>query len=348
MSNAPISPAPPRVEILEALRGFAALAVAWFHFTQSGLLSDGWLRATGHFGWLGVEMFFVISGFVIPYALHHGQYRFPEHFGKFVLKRVIRLDPPYFVAIVLALLLWYVSALIPGFRGEAPQIDPWGLLLHVGYLSDFFGKPWVLPVFWSLAIEFQYYLLMAVIFPLLNRQPFMVGVLTLAALHAITALIPSSILVFKYLGLFAMGIVTFWLMSGGLSRTLHLLLLSLAVVAVVVVLGWPHALAGGLTALLIAYVRAPPVAIFSWLGSISYSLYLVHVPIGGRVVNLGKRFADDTASQLLVLMLAMLSSVFAAWCLHRWVELPSRRWSARIRYGKQHSVAAPLERSAAG
>ena len=88
-----------RVEILEPLRGLAALAVAWFHFTNAtGLLPEGWLRASGRYGWLGVEVFFVISGFIIPYSLFNAGYRFPRHAGRFILKRIVRLDPPYIAA----------------------------------------------------------------------------------------------------------------------------------------------------------------------------------------------------------------------------------------------------------
>jgi peptidoglycan/LPS O-acetylase OafA/YrhL len=65
-----------RIEILDGLRGFAALWVAWFHFTHgSGLFQAGPVLASGNYGWLGVEIFFAISGFVnlagrLPEAWH--------------------------------------------------------------------------------------------------------------------------------------------------------------------------------------------------------------------------------------------------------------------------------------
>jgi peptidoglycan/LPS O-acetylase OafA/YrhL len=82
----------PRVEIVDPLRGLAALAVAWFHFTNgSGFVKTEWLRASGRYGWLGVEVFFVISGFVIPYSMYCGGYRPRQHFGRFLAKRIARL-----------------------------------------------------------------------------------------------------------------------------------------------------------------------------------------------------------------------------------------------------------------
>src|SRR5260370_41397871 len=66
----------PRVEIVDPLRGLAALAVAWFHFTNgSGFVKTEWLQASGEYGWLGVDVFFVISGFVIPHSMYCGGYQ---------------------------------------------------------------------------------------------------------------------------------------------------------------------------------------------------------------------------------------------------------------------------------
>jgi peptidoglycan/LPS O-acetylase OafA/YrhL len=60
-----------KLEIISLLRVLAALGVAWFHFTNGNVsfLDAGWLKNSGKYGWLGVEVFFVISGFVVPYSL---------------------------------------------------------------------------------------------------------------------------------------------------------------------------------------------------------------------------------------------------------------------------------------
>src|SRR6185295_7492339 len=155
-----------RVEIVEPLRGFAALAVSWYHFTQGGgLMQPGWLKSTGTYGWLGVEVFFVVSGFVIPFAMNRGQYIASADLGTFLLKRIVRLYPPYLFAIALVLVLWYLSAAIPGFRGTPPSVELVPLILHFGYLNSLLGYPWALPVMWSLAIEFQFYVLVAFAYP---------------------------------------------------------------------------------------------------------------------------------------------------------------------------------------
>ncbi len=83
---------------LDLLRGLAAVAVCYFHFTHGNpdfLSKTNILYQSGRYGFLGVDVFFVISGFVIPYAMYRGMYRF-KNFGTFLLKRVIRIEPPFF------------------------------------------------------------------------------------------------------------------------------------------------------------------------------------------------------------------------------------------------------------
>jgi peptidoglycan/LPS O-acetylase OafA/YrhL len=68
--------APQRLPVLDMLRGIASFAVCWFHLTNGNVafLPAGILKSSGAYGWLGVEVFFVISGFVIPYALERSRY----------------------------------------------------------------------------------------------------------------------------------------------------------------------------------------------------------------------------------------------------------------------------------
>src|SRR5919205_611382 len=195
-----------RLPTPDALRGFAAAAVAWFHFTNGNpslLPDDSLLKLSGRYGWLGVEVFFVISGFVIPFALARAGYA-PSNFGRFVLKRVARLDPPYLASIAFVLLAIYLTALAPGFGGQHFEFSWAVLLLHLGYANVFFGRPWLNPVYWTLAVEFQYYLIVGLVFPLLagGRRAFYA---VAAAAAASAFVVTSPGLVFKYLPLFALG-----------------------------------------------------------------------------------------------------------------------------------------------
>ena len=329
-----------RLHHIDALRGLAALAVAWFHFAHGGrlLAEDSLVTRSASYGWLGVEVFFVISGFILPYTMARGGYRIRD-FGTFVKKRIVRLDPPYFVAIALALVLWWVSDIVPAYQGEPFVFEPIRFLLHVGYLNAFFDYSWYNVVFWTLALEFQFYLLLAVGFPALLHRSALVRIGSLAVMCALAFLIPNANLVFHYLGFFALGAATAHYALGHVRLTPYLVILGAMAVATALATTPVAAGVGLAAALVIAFVRIPEIKPLAWLGAVSYSLYLLHVPIGGRIVNLGGRFVDTFPLQMAVLILALVGSFIAADLLYRFVELPSQRFSSSIRYRRRSKQA---------
>jgi len=340
---------PARLSTLDALRGIAALSVCWFHFTQGipGFLPDGLLQSSGTYGWLGVEVFFVISGFIIPYALLRGGYRL-ANFGTFILKRVLRLDPPYLAAILLVIALGYASSATPGFQGPPFHCSWVQVLLHLGYLNVFFGYPWLNPVFWTLAIELQYYLLVGLLFPLIAHRAVSIRAGTFLFLAALALLVPAEQFLFHWLFLFMLGMVAFQFQAGLLARGPFLAGIALLGVGAWYVSDSLVALTGIGTALLIALFHSAPRQPLVFLGQISYSLYLLHVPIGGRVVNLSLRWVHTLPGKVGVLALALAASIVAAWVLYRCVEHPAQQWASHIRFRKKEIAApAPAEEAAA-
>lgn len=320
-----------RLGSIDALRGIAALSVAWFHFTNGGpLLANGWLKSSGHYGWVGVEIFFVISGFIIPYSLFRANYQSSD-FGLFLLKRITRLDPPYIASILLIIALSYIMPFVPGFRGEWPHYTVIQLLCHLGYVNSIVGKPWVNIVFWSLGIEFQYYLLIGAVFPLLVDRRATVRFAFLGLLILVTILIRRGTLVFAWFPLFVGGILTFQRKAELIST--RTLLLSLMLIGTVswFVNGRLVSVVTIATALIIQFVELRSSRLTN-LGLISYSLYLLHVPIGGKIVNLGSRWAHTWPPQLLVLAAAAAGTIGASWVFYRFIELPSQRLSSSVRY----------------
>lgn len=335
-------PARRRIATVEQLRGLAALSVAWFHFTNGNprFLDEGVLKASGSYGWVGVEVFFVISGFIVPLAMYRAGYDVLAA-PRFVAKRLVRLEPPYLACVVLMILLAYGSSWIPGFGGQPPAFDPAQLALHVGYLVGFTDYPWLNPVFWSLAIEFQFYLAIAFLFPLVaNRNPW-VRLVSLLALLGISLLPIPETLLFPYLGLFALGLVTFHFYVGWLDRRAYAALLAVFAVGLSVSTSLAIAILSVAAAAALAFIRSVELQPLVWLGTISYSFYLVHVPVGGRIVNLGARFDLGPLAQLGVVVVAVAMSLAAATLYHRWLERPAQRWSARIRYGAASATQSP-------
>ena len=150
-----------KIGIIETIRGLAALAVCLFHFTKGNMVFHGssihYLNLASY-GWLGVEAFFVVSGFIIPYSLVKSGYTI-KRFFQFFAKRCIRIEPPYLLSVILVIALAYASTLAPGFKGESFRFNFLQTISHVAYLPEHLGFQWLLPVYWSLEAEFHYYIL---------------------------------------------------------------------------------------------------------------------------------------------------------------------------------------------
>jgi len=339
-----------RIQSLDMLRGLAALAVTWFHITHGGKLlaeaSSPLLQAAagiGAIGYHGITLFFVLSGFVIPWSIRHAPQvqGLPGALGglpAFLWRRLVRLQPPYFADCVLALALTWISTLAPGYRGQFSASLPQALTALLSdnlYLTGLLGGSWILVVAWTLGLEVQFYAVAGVIEPLARpaqRQalsPWIYG-LGVAAISALAVLIPRSALVFRVLPIFGLG----WVTAHQAIRPqpvhalaiawLLLLLFRVACMEQAVV----AAMCVGLLNGALAYRSFAPAPLL-WLGGISYSLFLIHVPIGGLVVNLLSRWPLTPPAQLLVCLLALLVSVLAAWGFCVLIERPSQQWSRR-------------------
>lgn len=333
-----------RIAVLDFLRGIAALAVALHHFAAP--LDPGMLKSAAFYGQLGVEVFFVISGFVIPYSLYRGGYTIRDY-GTFVLKRVTRLDPPYLVTIVIIIALGVLSWYVPFQKDLVFQVSLPQVLLHFAYINVFFGYPWLNDVFWTLAIEFQYYLLIGLVFPLVLSRNRYIRIGSMAALGATAFLITSGAFVFYFVFLFLMGIITCQYWFKMIGRVEYGILLTIAIAFAFKTLGFSQTLAGCFAVLFILSFEMNYV-VFRFLGSISYSLYLMHSPIGRRALNLLIRVTgvQSQPGKIVMIVIATGISIFAAYLLFRFVEKPSRRWSASFRYRKKatkEALPAPAE-----
>jgi exopolysaccharide production protein ExoZ len=101
-----------RLDHIESIRAIAAIAVAIFHFTnfysgKSFILTNEKVRSFFEYGAQGVEIFYVVSGFIITYSLYHSRYQI-THYFKYLAKRFVRLLPPYYVTIGLILLVSFI------------------------------------------------------------------------------------------------------------------------------------------------------------------------------------------------------------------------------------------------
>jgi peptidoglycan/LPS O-acetylase OafA/YrhL len=326
----------PKIGIVGALRGFAALAVCWFHFTFG---QNWWLKWSGQYGWLGVHIFFVISGFIIPYSLYQYRYSIRDYF-RFVGKRLARLHPPYLVSIFVVVAFYLATiAIFP--HANIPRLDLSArqFVYHFLYLNDFVGKDWLNVAYWTLSIELQWYLLLGLTFPLLASRHWLVQMVGAMLMLIGYRLVPSEHVIFHSVPIFLIGVFVFQYRLGLSSAWRMLLSIGAMFALMKTPIGLPVAIVASGTGLLIAFGTLEN----RWcarLGDISYSLYLLHIPVGLNVMAIISRL-PYSGSYLLVVDLATLAvCIYASWLFYCWIESPSQKWSSAIR---MKPVKKPVE-----
>lgn len=325
---------------VDALRGIAALSVCWFHYTNAQFTEQfGAYQASGRYGWLGVQIFFVISGFIIPFSLFRAGYRI-RYFFRFMLKRIARLDPPFLTSIVIVVSGYWLSSLLPG---HPPYHVPWAqVFAHLGYVNAFLGMPWLQMPYWSLAIEFQYYIFVGLCFPILALRKRIAPVLIITLFAALTTVARGNqALLPHYLPLFVVGILSFRHKTLGVRARDTLTGLLVAQLLVVWVDGWMEGMVSMAACAAILLVNVNH-RVLKFFGNISYSLYLIHVVVGNIVFGLALRWTHRPEHLKWVLpFIAVAIAIGAAYFLYRLVELPSRRLAAGISY--KGAATPPLQ-----
>ena len=355
---------PTRFVLIDALRGIAALAVVLFHVHDLvnhraiyTVLPD-WLHALLDRGDMGVQIFFVISGFVIAHSLRATTPSVAT-VANFIARREIRIAPLYWVVIALVLAnLWLPNVLL-GRNNPVPELAT--VVAHMFYLQTLLNQGDLLVVSWTLCLEFQFYV---------------VFIATVAASGAIGAgagrdarpagtpdggwlvvaypmLAASLIAAFMYPEaaqawflrwwyLFGIGVLAYWAVEGRIWRSAYYGPLAL-VTSAGLWYGDEAALVGAFTSAVFFYAGRRG-TLGSWLahaplqflGRVSYSLYLTHFLVVSRVLNLRNHVGGDLiAADLIAVVGAIALALGAAWVSYRLVEHPSQQLSARFRRSLQ-------------
>lgn len=358
---------PLRFYEIDLLRFLAALAVVFYHYTYRGYMADNYspvpfpaLAPVTKYGYLGVELFFIISGYVVLRSAQGKTVR------QFFLSRVTRLYPAFWVACTLTYavkLLWSpVAAGMPSVL-HASVLQ---YLYNLTMLHEFLGVAVMDSVYWSLTMEITFYGVIALLIStrLLRRIDWVLaGWLAYAALPGLPHTGPLFSLLFfpRYAPYFAAGML-FYLLQQPDGRTrwrygllLVAYLLSLRTgakvsqeLAVVFHDSFSNLVAGSaITAffgvfLLITRARLN-FSRLPWLGAwggLTYPLYLLHCDIGFITFHqLG-----GTLNKHVLLVGLVLLMLAAARCINIWVEKQlgqkfARQVTAGLNYlsrAKQH------------
>jgi peptidoglycan/LPS O-acetylase OafA/YrhL len=326
-----------KVESLSFLRGLAVLLVCFCHFGgpfSEGNILSSMFSAFHDYGKYGVQIFFVISGFVIPLSLDKANYQI-KYYGKFLLKRTLRLHPPYLIALALTLIILAATNLVK--HSPFPE-TPASIIQSLFYLHH----PDSNPVFWTLKVEAEYYIFIGLYFVVLQKYPRQTLAISIPLFMVISQTnIINYIDLFKYLLYFMIGIAGYLIYMKEGKGWFEMGCIAAIIVFSYIFDGAAPTIAAAFTILVILFYKGKVHKSFDFLGEISYSVYLIHFPIGVKMINLLARYVKPEFS--IILFVATLAVCLGLGVIFwKYIERPFSERSNRISYGQRKKAPASL------
>lgn len=326
-----------RLPALDLMRFFAAMAVVLYHFISGYAKADagpvlGAVSSVTRYGYLGVDLFFMLSGFVILWSsIDRGP-------TAFVISRISRLYPSFWVGLLFTIVLAYVLA------GTLPDVRT--VIANATMIPDMLGSPLIEGVYWTLEIEIRFYALIFVL--LLTRQMprvewWLYGWLAVS----IACLLIDMPWIVKYLALqpygafFIAGCLFYLVHFNGVTASRVVALVVCAAVCVWVSLSQRGGFISpdGVSAVTVPLVILAFFGAFSLLirssanarlasslGALTYPLYLTHATMGMLVYRLLQPTLGVAATLTIITALAL----FVAWMISVLVDIPARKPFANL------------------
>ncbi|MGW0391898.1 acyltransferase family protein [Streptomyces sp. NPDC003042] len=354
-------PRRPRLYVLDGLRLIAALSVVAFHWAGVNIHPEVWgntpqnlmpsVHRVASYGWMGVQLFFLISGFVICMSCWG---RSPRDY---FTSRVVRLYPAYWVGIIITTLVVNFAATVRAAREPMSISD---VLTNLTMLERPLGVTEADGVYWTLWIELRFYLLFAIVAVMgltYRRVLAFCGIWTILAVITPgtdsklmdTVFMPQDApyfiagvamyLIYRFgANPMLLGVVGFsWLYAqnrlhitvGGYEYEVHHTL-SWPVMAVIS--------AGAFLVMLAAAMGALNWIRWKWLtvaGALTYPVYLLHQELGWAMIRWG-RDHGIAPFQLLAICLAVI--LLLSWLVHRFAERPLSALLKRLLDGAKVSL----------
>ncbi|MGB1103369.1 MAG: acyltransferase family protein [Crocinitomicaceae bacterium] len=318
--------------VINSLRGIAAFSVVLYHFivTTQDFIHTPWIRNTFDYGQRGVQLFFIISGIVIPLSMIKSNYTLKQ-WMTFLLKRFIRIEPPYLVAIALGVIYLIGRNYIPGTVAVDLTPSAKDVALHLGYLVPFFEDVrWINDVFWTLAVEFQYYLVLSVIIPLVLSNKIGLRILFYAIFIG-AGFSGYNYEFFPHWAPYFLIGIGYILFRKNKIKLIEFTILELVLLVVNYYLLDLVDVGIAIVAIGIIHFGSDlKTRVTLFLGKVSYSLYLIHSIIGAAFINYLSHHVDTFWQKSVVILIGLAISIFSAWLLYRFVEKPTHQYAKKI------------------
>lgn len=353
----------PKLELIHAFRGVAAVMVVLFHAGGmfASMLDRTYLWGLFRYGWAGVDFFFVLSGFLM-YYMHVKDFGVAAKFIPFWRKRLFRVYPIYWLVNLAVMLVWWKYPEL----GTGQQGDP-GVVLK-SFLLWPQDTP-VLNVAWTLSYEIFFYLMFGLAILLPRRVSAAVLGLWLAVSagaffgNVFTSNTPTVIkfLFSRYNLEFAAGCLSAYLATRFRApfRKGAVVAGTLLFVAAMINMRWgvewDRVIAWGVPSAILVWAaasvdlhdRVKAGAVLRYLGDASYSIYLVHFPLLFTLTRAAIKLGLQHRVPLLYLTHGIAAVTLIAACLtYSLVEKPllellkPRRRASRSAVGSQSEIAS--------
>lgn len=299
----------PRANEIDLLRFIAALSVVLYHYAFLGYIGQAspirypMLEPFAKYGHFGVELFFLISGFVILMSASHGSLK------QFVISRVARLYPAFWICCTITFLvvLFFGSDRAP--VTFAQYLSNMTMLSSFGFMQRIAAVPYIDGSYWSLAVEMRFYAFVVLILLLrqIHRAEIFLGIWLLSTIGVEVFGVGRlrGFLIVDYSSYFIAGAMLFQIWAHGFSVWRVVALLTCWVLALyqafVTIPNFEatfhtdvnpvHVLsilsASFLCMTLIAVRKTGLIGRLNWMaiGALTYPLYLVHQVVGYVIIN---------------------------------------------------------------
>lgn len=315
-----------RFKEIDALRGIAALSVSVFHYTywynhSKNIYSNELFN--WEYGHLGVQLFFIISGFVIFLTLEKSHSSLD-----FIVSRFSRMYPVYWVAIILTILFTGISSY------SFPQV-----IANMTMLEYWFKIEYIDGSYWTLSVELTFYALMWILYVTKQLKNIVVVCYLWLAMSIVVSTTDfpieyfmSRLFILKHAAYFVGGIGFYLLTKNKYSLSANALAITSLVTALILAFINHSGIVFATTIssfyivfYMIVWNKTSFIAnkALLMLGSISYSYYLIHQKIGFLLIDRIKNIVDN---QLIYVAFTMLVNLSIAFLLTRFVEQPALKW----------------------
>ncbi|AEA43333.1 acyltransferase family protein [Fluviicola taffensis] len=311
---------------IEALRALAALMVLVFHLLSFNrgdefLIENAWIRECSKFGAQGVELFYLISGFVIFYSLTNTDPKKYNYF-RYLQKRFLRISPPFWGILFLICLLAFV------WKGDYPYSMKQILENATLTVDLFHHSNWMNPIFITLKVEFLFYGIIGFLILIMRKNKWVYTFVLSLSLCSVFFF--HQIDIIHNIPFFVAGIA-----CSEIYKSKNLLINYLLIISVLVLLGSIFSLEDFVIVcigiVLILWIKLKGFWI-EWLGKFSYSLYLTHGFSGGLFLFIFKNENYLNLPSWLSIVLAVVVAIAFAYCYYQIIEKKAIRWSKKIHY----------------